>query len=219
MAYKNYKQVKAIEYKNRQKLLAINPTLNDMSGIYFLTREDEDGFKYAYVGQAKHILQRLCSHMTGFQHIDLSLKSHGLYSKENPYGWKVNYKIFPVSQLDEKEQYYIKQYALAGYQLRNKTSGSQGQGKKKIDEYKPGRGYRDGLKQGKKNASREVAHLFEKHLDYKTKNDPPNRYQKQAMEKFEEFLNEYKMPDDNGAEDYEAIEREKYGRCVSSGSN
>lgn len=218
MAYKNYKQVKAIEYQNRQKLLAVNPGLNNMSGIYFLTREDEDGFKYAYIGQAKDILQRLCSHMVGFQHIDLSLKSHKLYDKEtNPYGWKVNFKTFPVSQLDEKEQYYIKQYALAGYQLRNKTSGSQGQGKKKIDEYKPSRGYRDGLKQGHRNASREVAHLFEKHLDYKPKADPPNRYQKQAMEKFDEFLNEYKQPEDNGSIDIVKTEVDKYGRTVFPG--
>lgn len=211
MAYKNYAQIKAIEKKNMEKLLKVNPGLNNMSGIYFLTREDEDGFKYAYVGQAKDILRRLCGHLVGYQHIDLSLKAHKLYDKEtNPYGWKVNYKTFPVSQLDEKEQYYIKQYALAGYQLRNKTSGSQGKGKKQIDEYKPHKGYRDGLKQGRKNASKEVAHLFEKHLDYVPKDEPPNRYQKQAMEKFNEFLNEYKSD--------EEIEKERYGRVVSSGS-
>lgn len=214
MAYKNYKQVKAIEYKNKQRLLAVNPGLNNMSGIYFLTREDEDGFKFAYVGQARDILQRLCSHLVGFQHIDLSLKKHGLYSKENPYGWKVNYKTFPIRQLDEKEQYYIKMYALNGYQLRNKTSGSQGSGKRQIDEYKPSRGYRDGLRQGRKNTSREVAHLFEKHLDYVPKNDPPNRYQKQAMEKFEDFLHEYEMPEDNGVLDTDAIERERYGKTI-----
>lgn len=211
---RNYKQVKAIEYKNKQRLLAVNPGLNNMSGIYFLTREDEDGFLYAYIGQAKDILQRLCSHLVGYQHIDLSLKSHGLYSKDNPYGWKVNFKTFPISQLDEKEQYYIKKYALNGYQLRNKTSGSQGTGKKKIDEYKPSKGYRDGIKQGYRNASKEVSHLFEKHLDYKPKNDPPNRYQKQAMEKFEEFLNEHKQPDDNGALDVNKIEKEKYGKTI-----
>lgn len=210
MAYKNYKQVKAIEYKNRQRLLAVNPGLNNMSGIYFLTREDEDGFKYAYIGQAKDILQRLCSHLIGYQHIDLSLKKWGLYSQENPYGWKVNYKTFPISQLDEKEQYYIKMYALNGYQLRNKTSGSQGQGKKQIDEYRPQKGYRDGLEQGRKNSSKEVALLFEKHLDYTTKSNPPTKNQQKAVEKFEDFLNYHKEVD--------RIEREKYGRVVSSGS-
>lgn len=216
MAYKNYKQVKAIECKNRQRLLAVNPGLNNMSGIYFLTREDEDGFKYAYIGQAKDILQRLCSHLVGYQHIDLSLKKHGLYSKENPYGWRVNYKTFPVSQLDEKEQFYIKQYALNGYQLRNKTSGSQGQGKRQIDEYKPAKGYRDGLNQGRKNASKEVAHLFDKHLNYSTKSDPPTKNQQKAAEKFEEFLS-YHI--DNGKIDTESEEVKKYGRVVVSGSS
>ena len=83
MAYKNYKQVYAVQRKYKEQLLKVNPDLNDESGIYFLTRE-EDGFKYAYIGQAKHILQRLCSHMTGYQHIDLSLKKHGFYSEDNP---------------------------------------------------------------------------------------------------------------------------------------
>lgn len=192
MAYKNYKQVKAIEYQNRQKLLAVNPGLNNMSGIYFLTREDEDGFKYAYIGQAKDILQRLCSHMVGFQHIDLSLKSHKLYDKEtNPYGWKVNFKTFPVSQLDEKEQYYIKQYALAGYQLRNKTSGSQGQGKKKIDEYKPSRGYYDGVKQGKITLARQLTDIIQKHLTINIKKEKANnKISQKAMMKFYELINE-----------------------------
>ena len=70
----NFRQAKAIESKNKKRLLAINPKLNEQSGIYFLTRVDEDGFKYAYVGQAKHILTRLAQHLVGYQHIDLSLK-------------------------------------------------------------------------------------------------------------------------------------------------
>lgn len=217
MAYQNYKQVYAIQQKHRKQLLEINPDLNDYSGIYFLTRE-EDGFKYAYVGQAKHILQRLCSHLTGFQHIDLSLKKHKFYSEDNPTGWRVNYINYPINKLDNMEQFWIKKYANEGYQMRNKTSGSQGQGKSQIDDYKPAKGYRDGIKQGHRNASREVAHLFEKHLDYKPKNVPPNRYQKQAMEKFEDFLNEYKIPDDNGAIDRSKEEREKYGAVIYTGN-
>ena len=218
MAYKNYKQIKAIEQKNKKKLLEINPDLDERSGIYFLIRDDENGFKYAYIGQAKHLLTRLASHLVGYQHIDLSLKKHGLFNKEtNPYGWEVHFLHFPENQLDEKEQFYIKQYADGGYQLRNKTSGSQGKGKAQIDDYKPSRGYRDGLKQGHKNASKEVANLFEKHLEYKPKSDPPTKNQQKAMEKFEEFLEEYKMPSDNGALNTEEIERNRYGRTVFSG--
>lgn len=188
----NLKKVKAIEAKNKEKLLSINPDLDENSGIYFLTRTDENNIRYAYIGQAKHLLTRLAQHLTGYQHIDLSLKKHGFHSAENPHGWKVGYLHFTLSELDEKEQYYIKQYAQYGYQLRNKTAGGQGVGKEQIDEYRPSKGYRDGLKQGYVNASKEVAHLFEKHLRVSIKSDKPNKVQEKALNKFEEFLNFHK---------------------------
>ena len=185
-----------MEQKNKQKLLSINGKLNEKSGIYFLTRFDENEIKYAYIGQAKHILTRISQHLVGYQYIDLSIKKHGLYSLQNPYGWKIGFINFPISDLDEKEQYYIKMYAQNGYQLRNKTSGSQGSGKRKIDEYRPQKGYRDGINQGYKNASKEVSHLFDLHLDYKTKSDKPNKNQEKAIEKFKEFLKFYKAGDE-----------------------
>lgn len=191
MNYKNYKQRLAIEAKNKKRWLAINPDLNDKSGIYILTRE-ENGFKYAYIGQAKHILTRLAQHLVTYQRIDLSLKAHGLYSEDNPTGWKVGAINYPIEELDEKEQFYILKYAQYGYQLRNLTSGSQGQGKEKIADYKPSKGYRDGIKQGYKNASKEISHLFDLHLDYKPKSDRPNKNQEKAMQKFEDFLNYHK---------------------------
>ena len=187
----NFAQVKAIEAKNKKRFLDVNADLNDQSGIYFLTRE-ENGFKYAYIGQAKHILSRLAQHLVGYQHIDLSLKKHGLYSEDNPTGWRVGAKNYPLSELDEMEQFFILKYAQYGYQLRNKTAGGQGEGKSQIDDYKPAKGYRDGIKQGYKNASKEVANLFDKHLDYKPKSDKPNKNQEKAIEKFEAFLNYHK---------------------------
>lgn len=192
MRYKNYKQRIAIENNYKKKLLDINPALSDNSGIYFFTRHDENGFRYAYIGQAKHILSRLAQHFTGYQHIDLSIKKHGLYKDDNVYGWKVNCMEYPESKLDEMEQYYIKQYAEQGYQLRNKTSGGQSDGKAQIDNYRPNKGYRDGLIQGRKNASKEIAKLFEKHLNYSKKSDKPNKNQDKALEKLEDFLNFYK---------------------------
>lgn len=188
----NYKQVKAIEASNKKKLLQINPNLTENSGIYFLTRVDVNGFKYAYVGQARSIISRLCQHLVGYQHIDLSLKKHGLYQHTNPYGWKVDFIECSLEELDEQEKHYIKSYADRGYQLRNKTAGGQGNGKSQIDEYRPAKGYRDGLEQGYKNASKEIAHLFEKHLNYSKKSDKPNKNQDKALEKFEAFLNMYK---------------------------
>lgn len=71
---------------------------------------------------------------------------------------------YPISQLDEQEQYWIKQYADNGYQLRNKTSGSQGEGKAKIDDYRPQKGYYDGLKQGRHNLAKELSHIIDTHL-------------------------------------------------------
>ena len=181
-------EIKRIEQEIKQRLLLINPKLNEQSGIYFLTREDEHGIKYAYIGQAKHILSRLAQHMTGYQHIDLSLKKHGLISNNNMCGWNVNFLNFPEELLDEKEQYYIKKYALGGYQLRNKTAGGQGSGKKQINDYRPGKTYRQGVEQGMKNASRDVAKLFEKHLNVSAKSNPPTVNQMKAMDKFEKFL-------------------------------
>lgn len=184
----NYRQIKAIEKKNKERILKVCRTVPESSGIYFLTRE-EDGFKYAYIGQAKHLLTRLAQHLSGYQHIDLSLKKHGLYSEENPCGWNIAWKSVPVNKLDEYEQKYIKEYATEGYQLRNKTSGSQGEGKHSLDNQKASKGYHDGLKQGYKNAQKFVANLFDKHLKYSQKSDKPNKNQEKAIEKFAEFLN------------------------------
>lgn len=189
MSYQNIRQAKAIEYKNKKQLLEVNPKLNEEPGIYFLLRIDEDGIKYAYIGQAKHILTRLAQHMVGYQHIDLSLKKHKLYSSDNPYGWKVNFLNFPISELDEKEQYYIKMYAQNGYQLRNKTSGSQGEGKRQIDEYRPQKGYRDGLEQGRKNLAREIRDIIDKHLIVSLKpGKKNNKVSQKALEKFNGLL-------------------------------
>lgn len=189
----NVRQRYAIEQKNKKRLLEVNPSLDDSSGIYVLTRADENGFKYAYIGQAVHLLQRLAGHMVGYQHIDLSLKKHGFYSAEKPYGWKVGFMHFPVSQLDEKEQHYIKMYADNGYQLRNKTSGSQGEGKAQIDEYRPAKGYRDGLQQGRKNLARELSNIAEKHLTIAVRADKQgNKISEKQFEKFKELLQESK---------------------------
>lgn len=187
----NVRQRYAIEQKNKKRLLEVNPSLDDSSGIYVLTRVDENGFKYAYIGQAVHILQRLAGHLVGYQHIDLSLKRHNLYSAEKPYGWKIGFMHFPVDQLDEKEKYYIKMYADNGYQLRNKTSGSQGEGKAQIDEYRPAKGYRDGLQQGRKNLARELSNIAEKHLTIAVRADKQgNKISEKQFEKFKELLKE-----------------------------
>lgn len=194
MSYQDIRKQKAIEQKNRKRLLEVNESLDEGSGIYFLTRTDENGIKYAYIGQAKHILTRLAQHLVGYQHIDLSLKSHGLYSVDNIYGWKIGFFHFPLEKLDEKEQYYIKQYAVNGYQLRNKTGGGQGKGKEKIDEYRPTKGYYDGLKQGRKNLARELSGIIEKHLVISLKSEKQGN--KVSQKQYEKFMDLLKVGDE-----------------------
>ena len=191
---KNIARAKAIEAENRKRLLKLNPELNDHGGIYFLTRE-EDGFKYAYIGQSKEsagILTRLCQHLVGYsQWIDLSLKKHKLYSEDNPTGWNVGCKNFPDSKLDEMEQYYIQLYVEKGWSLKNKTAGSQGVGKVKIADFKPAKGYMDGLKQGRKNMAKELSHIIDKHLTVQLREDKQsNKVSQRAFEKFKGLLEE-----------------------------
>lgn len=190
----NLKQVKAIEAQNKKRWLKVNPHLNDDSGIYFLTRIDENGFKYAYVGQAKHVLQRLATHLSGYtQHIDLSLKKHGLRSEDNPFGWTVAFVNHREADLDDKEKMYIKRFADAGYQLRNVSTGGQGDGRSsgQIGERKPSKGYRDGIMQGRKNMARELSSIAEKHLTIDLRADKRcNKVSQRQFEKFKELLKE-----------------------------
>lgn len=193
MSYQNIARAKAIEQENKKRLLKINPKLNDKSGIYFLLREDENGFKFAYVGQAKSVLQRLASHLVGYeQHIDLSLRKHKLYSEDNPYGWRVEFLNFPESQLDEKEKYYIKLYADNGYQLRNVSIGGQGGNRDSgsIGERKAPKGYLQGVQQGRKNLARELSHIIEKHLVVTIREDKQgNKVSQKQLDKFMELIN------------------------------
>lgn len=191
MNYQNIARAKAIEQENIKRLLKVNPKLNNESGIYFLLREDENGFKFAYIGQAVHISSRLASHLVGYeQHIDLSLKRHKLYDEQkNPFGWKVEFLNFPESQLDEKEKYYIKLYADKGYQLRNVSLGGQGENRASgsIGERKPPKSYRDGIQQGKKTLARELSSIAEKHLKIELREDKANN--KVSQKQYEKFIN------------------------------
>lgn len=181
----NYKQIYAIKNNNKKRILCVCPDMKNKSGIYFYTRTDENGIKYFYIGQSVDCLERNISHLSGYQHIDLSIKKRGFYSTENPYGWKLNVIYYPQSELDKWEQYWILEYTKRGYQCRyNKTAGGQGQGKEKINEFKPSKGYRQGIQQGKINLARELSSIAEKYLkielreEYKGKKVPQRQYEK-----------------------------------------
>ena len=185
----NYRQIYARKAECEKRIKEVCPKATHESGIYCFTRVDEDGFKFAYVGLAtRSLLTRLGEHLVGYQHIDLSIKKHGLYSQENPYGYKVDILCkCPAEECNDKEQYYIKKAADAGYQLRNHNSGSQGKGRRTFDNAKPSKTYREGLAQGYTNARREVAHWFSLHLNVSTKK--PTKNAEKALAKFEKFIN------------------------------
>lgn len=150
MGKPNYRQIFAIQKKYEAVLKEACPNICDKSGLYFLTREDEDG-KYCYLGKGRLLLRRMVSHLQGYQQrIDISLKKRGFYTESNPLGWHLNVMFIPEAQLDEKERYYIDAYRNAGYQMYNIESGGT-TGKTMINERKPTKTYNDGLKQGKKS--------------------------------------------------------------------
>ncbi len=182
---KALRKAKAIEQSNKQKWVKHFGNIPDTSGIYILTRE-ENGFKFAYIGQAKHILTRLAQHLKGYQHIDLSLKKHGLKSDDNPTGYSCLCMTYEIGKLDEWEQFWIKEYANMGYQLRNKTSGGQDSGKKDIAENIT-KGYLQGLHNGYEKARKEIAKLFEKNLTFDINGKATVNKQK-ALQKFKDFL-------------------------------
>ena len=195
----NYRKIMAMKAQNEKRILKVCPDAKKESGIYCFYRINEQGFKFAYIGLAtKSVLTRLAEHLSGYsQHIDLSIRKYGLYDEEtNPFGYKITILCYcPKEECNEKEQYYIKQYADEGWQLRNVTGGSQGEGKFNLNEGKSPKGYRDGLQQGRKNTIKEIAKLFEKNLTYQI-NGTVNKLKQNAFDKFESILSEV-----NGMED------------------
>lgn len=189
----NYKQIYAMKKEHENQILKVCPNCPNTSGIYFLLRE-ENGFRFGYIGKAKHLLERLGSHLAGYkQIIDKSLRKHKLWSEENPTGYKVYFLEFPEDELYEKEQYYIKKYANAGYQLKNVESGGL-LGKTDIGERKPPKTYTEGVVQGEKNMAKQIKHLFDSHLDYAPKKNPPTKLQQRAMQKLQEIFDSTSQP-------------------------
>lgn len=190
----NFKKLYAKHKKQREQLLAVNPNLNDDPGIYFLLRRSEADIKFAYIGQSRTVLTRLISHLNGYeQHIDLSLKRHKLWSEDNPYGWRVEFLNCPVEQLDALETYYIKQYADAGYQLRNSSLGGQGANRAsgEIGERKQPKTYTQGKIEGKKQLARDLSHIIDTHLEVKIREEKKhNKISINAYEKFKELIDE-----------------------------
>jgi hypothetical protein len=183
----DYENVFIKMQKLKQKVLEICPMAQDKSGIYIMKRE-ENGFRYAYVGQSLNVLTRLAQHLDGYtQHIDLSIKKHGLKTYTNTQGWEFGVVYCPQHELNAKEQYYIRLYANSGFQMVNKTSGSQDGDKFGISANKPAKTYREGVEQGKKTAFKTIKEYFDKYLDYSIK-EPINKVKERKIKEFEDLL-------------------------------
>lgn len=183
----NYRQVFARKAEIAKKIKSICPNAKDDAGIYIFTRE-ENGYKFAYIGQSLNCLSRLIDHMQGYdQWIDKSIKSHKLYSASNPVGWKIGCLYFPKELLDEKEQYYIRLYADKGYQLRN-VSGGGINSKFGLNDNKTKRGFYEGVGEGIRKTRKDIKVYFDKYLDYSIK-QPSNKLKERKFAEFTEFLN------------------------------
>jgi hypothetical protein len=194
----NYRQIMAIRKANEDKIRRLCSSATDNPGIYLFWRVDSNGFRFCYIGQARTLCKRMAEHLSGYQHIDLSIKKHKFYDKENnPWGYHVEVlEECALEDLDERERYWIKYYADQGYQLRNKTSGGQDCEKVALGDGKSNRGYREGIVQGRKNTQKEIAELFDKYLTYDIKGKP-GKIKKRKYDEFTEFLNEGKVEDEN----------------------
>lgn len=185
----NYRQIFAKKRKNEDKIREFCPDIKSTSGIYWFGRQDENGIKYGYIGKAsKNILSRMSDHFSGFQHIDLSIKKWGMYDEhKNPYGYKCGVVCYcKPEECDGKEQYYIKEWANKGIQLRNIQSGGS-LGRTNIAENKPAKGYYDGVAYGEVKTKRKVKEFFDKYLDYNIK-EPPNKIKERKLQEFADFL-------------------------------
>lgn len=186
MSKPNYRQIYAKKAARENRIKSICPNIPNTSGIYAFHRVDEAGIKRSYVGQALHLCERCASHLGEYDHIALSLKKHGFYSEDNPYGWKLDFKTCHKSELDEKEVATIKQFADNGFQMYNVTAGSQGKGKLVTGQYKQPKTYTQGIQQGKKVLARELSSIAEKHLKIEIRED--KKHNKVSQKQYEKFM-------------------------------
>jgi len=187
----NYRQIYAKKVERESRIKKICPNIPYSSGIYVFYRTDEANIRRAYCGQAVNLCERCASHLAEYDHIALSLKKHGFYSKDNPHGWKLAFKTCSKSELDEREVATIKSFADDGFQMYNVTAGSQSTGKQVTGQYKPPKTYRQGMQQGRKNFARQLKHIVDTHLTVTIRPEKKNnKVSVKALEKFNNLLEE-----------------------------
>lgn len=182
------RKVFVLRKEAEKRILGLSPNIPALSGIYVFYRLSEEGIKFAYIGQAKSLLDRCSSHLLGYQAIDCSIKKHGLFNQtNNPNGYNLIFKQCSEEMLDENERKTILYFANNGFQLKNKTTGGQNEGKKGLGENKPSKGYHDGLKRGYSICQFKVKTYFEKYLDYSIKGTQ-TKLKERKLNEFKIFL-------------------------------
>lgn len=146
-------------------LKKIAPDLEDKPAIYTWYRYPEIK---AYIGQAKskRLKERSIEHIIAFDHLGNSIRTHGLYSKNNPFGWRLKVEYCNEEDLNRLEREKIAKAQELGLSLYNITSGGQDKGKEDINQRASGKGYRDGLQQGYSNCLKEIKELYDNYLDF-----------------------------------------------------
>lgn len=61
-------------------------------------------------------------------------------------------------------------------------------GKFNIGQNKSPKTYTEGVLQGEKNMAKRIKHLFDLHLDYKPKKEPPTVNQQKAIQKLQDIF-------------------------------
>lgn len=183
MNFKNYQQYRIIKQKTQEKIKA-KYGIENKSGIYIFYRV------VAYIGKSAEkdgILGRCASHcILHKQHIDNSIHNRKLSCDNGQ--WRIKALCYcDPNQVDVMEKKFIDEYLKKGYELYNVESGGN-IGKTDITKRSERKGYRDGVKQGYRNAQKEISKLFDKNLTY-THQGLLNKNKEKALEKFKQFIN------------------------------
>ena len=98
-----YKERIEKERAMRDALIASFPKVDfrEESGIYvfFRTDTEETGLRFAYVGQAHNMIDRLVEHCMGHDsHIDKSLIKRKFVNDQNPNGWQIRIRKWSRSR-------------------------------------------------------------------------------------------------------------------------
>lgn len=194
MSYYHYNKETYVKRKIAEnQLKTIAPNLEDRPAIYTWYRYAEIK---CYIGQVKsrRLKERSIEHILAYDHLGNSIRTHKLYSKDNPLGWRLKVEYCSEEDLDDLERQRIAEAQKNGYTLYNITSGGQNAGKEDINQRASGKTYTEGKKYGYQQCLNEIKELFDKYLvaipkdTDKKKNGEIKEIYLRKLKEFEELL-------------------------------